>query len=246
MEGYRVLTISLIHWNFGFGWYPEARNVSTFYDTICCNVNSCMPQTRPRSANYAGQLLQYFVSRGRELYGEKFLIYNIHSMLHLREEVRQYGSLDACSAFNFENYMQQLKKLVRSGKNPLVHVVKRLSEIKKTEKPIEINTADFPIATKSPNNCYLLVDAEEHVTCCEVLYPSNTLDRKDIFVCRVYEHSKAHFTQPCDSRIRHIYRVNQKYTHLREVQADNLTKKAIRLDLGKAGELLFLAILHQL
>ena len=59
---------------------------------------------------YASELLVYFVEQGRVLYGKEFIVYNVHSMIHLAAETYHYGGLDKCSSFPFENYMQKLKK----------------------------------------------------------------------------------------------------------------------------------------
>ena len=86
------------------------------------------PRLLQQHRQYAHELLVFFVKEGYNLYGQTFLIYNVHMMLHLSHNVSNFSSLDSCSAFAFENYMQVLKKHVRSGKNPIVQIVKRLLE----------------------------------------------------------------------------------------------------------------------
>ncbi|XP_039503150.1 uncharacterized protein LOC120459779 [Pimephales promelas] len=78
--------------------------------------------------DYAHQLLQYFVEKGCELYGHTFLVYNIHTMLHLSTDAVCFKGLDNCSGFMFENYLQAIKKMVRSGKSSLAQVANRLEE----------------------------------------------------------------------------------------------------------------------
>ena len=78
---------------------------------------------------YAQQLLQYFVNNCKHVYGETFAVYNVHSLLHLHEDVSFYGcSLNEISCFPFENFMQHLKKLVRNGNNPVAQVGKVLHQ----------------------------------------------------------------------------------------------------------------------
>ncbi|CAB4028785.1 Hypothetical predicted protein [Paramuricea clavata] len=92
--------------------------------------------------DYAKQLMEYFVEQGKLLYGDEFLVYNVHSMIHLADVVGEFGSLDACSSFPFENYMQKLKRLVRSGRNPIAQIAKRMSEYSGT---VEDTRQCFPV-----------------------------------------------------------------------------------------------------
>ena len=82
------------------------------YDHFLCLSIASSTLLCPRLAllhrPYAKQLMEYFVEQGKVLYGNEFQVYNVHSMIHLADEVQEYGSLDACSAFPFENYMQEL------------------------------------------------------------------------------------------------------------------------------------------
>lgn len=68
-------------------------------------------------------------------YGSQFMTHNFHNILHA-DDVNPFGSLDSCSAFRFENYLNSLKRLVNSGNKPLQQIVRRLIEIN-TLKPDE-------------------------------------------------------------------------------------------------------------
>jgi len=92
---------------------------------VCILVNDTLSQ---KHNVYAHELLVYFVERGKALYGDEFLVYSVHSLIHLPRESVVHGSLENSSAWKFESFMQVLKKLVRSGKNPVAQVVKRITE----------------------------------------------------------------------------------------------------------------------
>jgi hypothetical protein len=51
------------------------------------------------------------------------MVYNVHSLIHLADDALLYGNFDCVSAFEFENYMQQIKKLLRSKCLPLEQVI---------------------------------------------------------------------------------------------------------------------------
>lgn len=78
--------------------------------------------------DYVQQLLDYFVKQFEILYGVQFLSHNVHGLLHLCDVYKTFGPLDNCCAFKFENYMKELKSLVRKNEKPLEQVVNRYSE----------------------------------------------------------------------------------------------------------------------
>lgn len=77
---------------------------------------------------YAESLLDYFVQKFQSLYGYEYLSYNVHALLHLADDVRNFGELDNFSAAKFENNLQKLKKLVQGNHRPLQQIVRRFSE----------------------------------------------------------------------------------------------------------------------
>lgn len=87
--------------------------------------------------SYAEDLIKYFIKNSIEIYGPDFISHNIHSLLHLNDCVRLFGSLDEFSAFPFENYMQKLKKYIRRHSQQLQQVVCRVSEDNNFLQPIQ-------------------------------------------------------------------------------------------------------------
>ena len=211
-----------------------------FEHFLCLSVASCIlvcPTLAKLHRDYAKQLMEYFVEQGKILYGDEFLVYNVHSMVHLADEVKEFGSLDACSSFPFENYMQKLKRLVRSGKNPISQVAKRMSESSGVIEPID----DATISLKKPDNAFLLTGP----SCCEVVNKVGNVDENgnETYLCRVYERTDALFVIPCDSRLIGVHKGNARRTTMKVLHSHLLTKKAIKIDLGP-DKIVFMAVLH--
>lgn len=78
--------------------------------------------------DYSQQLLLLFVQHANEIYGPEFIVYNVHSLIHLADDVRRFGELNGISCFPFENYLKTIKKLVRKPNLPLQQVIRRLTE----------------------------------------------------------------------------------------------------------------------
>ena len=80
-------------------------------------------------ADYAKDRLVDFVTHFIKLYGKEFVTYNVHAVIHLPNDVKNYGNLDKFSAFPFENFLGQIKKLVRKPSSVLPQVIRRLKEL---------------------------------------------------------------------------------------------------------------------
>lgn len=78
--------------------------------------------------DYAEKLIACWLSQSKKLYGKQFIVYNVHSLLHLPDDVRKYGHLDAVSAFPFENFMRHLKSTIRKPQKVLEQLANRMAE----------------------------------------------------------------------------------------------------------------------
>lgn len=76
----------------------------------------------------AQNFLEEFVTNAPNILGEDFVVYNVHSLLHIVDDVRKYGPVTKYSAFPFENYLFSLKLNLRSKKHVLQQLHRRLVE----------------------------------------------------------------------------------------------------------------------
>lgn len=86
------------------------------------------PSLCEKYLDFAAHLLKHFVDSFGTLYGRNQLVYNVHSLIHLPEDAKRYGVLDAVSSFKYESYLGRLKKLVRRPQFPCKQIVRRVFE----------------------------------------------------------------------------------------------------------------------
>jgi hypothetical protein len=79
-------------------------------------------------ADYAHRRLCAFIEQARILYGTEFIVYNVHGLTHISEDVKRFGPLDEHSAFPFENFLGHLKMLLRKPQFPLQQIIRRVIE----------------------------------------------------------------------------------------------------------------------
>lgn len=156
------------------------------FSTAMCILMSL--QLAVTHSSYAHDLLTYFIEQEGILYGQRFIVYNVHSLLHLAAEVNSFGCLDNLSAFPFENKLQQIKGMVRSGKTPLMQVANRLEVTINVKIKIERQRSAF----KGRNKVFMLSGEE----CCEVVSVSGENKRNGL--CRAYTNLQPYMMAPCD------------------------------------------------
>jgi len=112
--------------------------------SILCSKRYCYQK---KWLNYAQNLIECFVKQYGIIYGKHNISYNIHGLLHLVDDVENYGSLDYFSTFKFESYLGHLKKKIHKEDKPLQQIVRRYTEsialnnLNKLSNASDINTS---------------------------------------------------------------------------------------------------------
>lgn len=197
------------------------------------------------SANLCHRLLEKFVKDGSRLYGKAFLIFNVHSLLHLSTDAIAFKSLDYCSAFRFENYMRNFLKMVRTGKNSLSQVIRRYKEsemhmaAKIFHQSAELSR--ISVSAARPNNAFLMKDG----SCCEVIQILN--ERRDYseILCRVFASRCSLYTTLVNSCNIGAFKYNIYRICTTRATSKDLANRAILLEYPN-GEVVFLTIVHSM
>lgn len=92
--------------------------------SILCDKETCTTHT-----DLVRNMLNTFVNDMAEIYGDENVIYNVHCLTHLVDDVQLFGSLDEFSSFPFESYMFQIKRLLHKNSQPLAEISNRIIEM---------------------------------------------------------------------------------------------------------------------
>ena len=172
---------------------------------IFCSKNM---QTK-ENIDYAQCLCVKFVKNYQKLYGSKQnIVYNVHNLIHIHEDVRRYGTLDSISAFKYETLLGTLKRLIRGGSLPLQQVCGRITEL--AECPAK------SIENKPDKNKIILVNGTLHLkhmkesavqlndkNYCIVL----NKQKNGMVTIKRFKTIKSAYSYPIDSKFLDIYHV---------------------------------------
>ena len=146
------------------------------------------------------KLAIYFVQKSIELHALSFCTYNVHNLIHLHEDVEYFKKdLHSISCFNFENYLQALKKYVRQSTNPAAQVVKRIKEMEKTGEAKDHKHIKTNFLAKVKDSCFLLHSGD-------IAFIQNKVV-DGAYLCSVIREGSLqnYFNRPCHSKLFGIY-----------------------------------------
>ena len=134
------------------------------------------PDVNTDEVLFAKQLLIWFVQNSEVVYGEIFNVYNVHSLIHLADDVLYFkSSLNELSAFKFENFIPTIKKSVKSSNNPVAQVVMRMLESdgnfdfkasnKSTGYKMKEHGKDSCFLTRNGDICFIESISQENIKC---------------------------------------------------------------------------------
>lgn len=85
-------------------------------------VSICSAEEHFNYLDVAELISKQYVQLFSDIYGYKTVSKNVHNIGHIVNDVKRFGILENFSAFEFENQIGVLKKLVRTGNLPLEQV----------------------------------------------------------------------------------------------------------------------------
>lgn len=151
-------------------------------------------------------LITRFIKQYKKLYGLDQVVYNIHCLSHICDDVELYGPLERFSAFPFESYMRVLKGDVKGPKCPATQLYNRITERAqvqdtfphsfyddihnslacKLNKSFHVVHENLVISPKPPDNCFmqngiphLIMSIDGSLAHC----------KRFVNLCNLYEHA---------------------------------------------------------
>ena len=182
---------------------------------------------------FAEKCLKLFMQKGEYIYGSSFMSYNVHSLLHLVNDVERYGTLTDNSAFCFESFNSAFRYFIRARKSPLTEFVNRFNE--KCSISFFWNTDN----NKKKKLYHYIVKGN-----CLTVTLSDLMDKNlDIIPCKSYLDVRPLHVYPCDSRIIGRYKY-KKENEEKSISKKELIKECIRLDIDD-NSFAFIQLLHK-
>lgn len=173
--------------------------------------------------DFASILLKKFVSQVPSCYHTDFLSYNMHSVQHLPIDVKNHGSLDRYSAFEFESYLYKLKTMLRTNKHHLKQVVHRIKERDAAEIIVKNAPTSIDQLSVEKGKLYLMASGN-------ICIIKKITDK--FMYASLYSNNSEIKSYPCKSSKLSIYKLGSM-EHRRKINKCDLIKKCLCLNLNE-------------
>jgi hypothetical protein len=214
-------------------------------------------------------LFHEFVQSFAQIYGENNVSYNVHNLYHIVDDVRRLGTLDKFSAFPFENELQNIKRLIRSGNNQLQQIANRMTEnILLNADTIDLNNSFLPRLNKpdlkvssSLRECtgyfreavfemFSLVNFKEgdkyflskNNEIVEFLY-GTCFQENEVIYGKQFKFKTNFYNDPFQSSLLNIYKCEKEYLQPKLFEINEVKCKLFRMQLSNE-EYVFFPLLH--
>ncbi|GBN91560.1 hypothetical protein AVEN_141241-1 [Araneus ventricosus] len=95
-------------------------SMAVLSNAVLCKEEECIV--------FAEKMLKSFVENIEIFYGEASIVYNVPNLLHISNDVRRHGNINGFSCYPFEEFLGQMKNMMRKRNHDLSQLIKRLSE----------------------------------------------------------------------------------------------------------------------
>lgn len=99
---------------------------------LCLGVRICSSKVYVQRSNYimlARELFSDFCNNFVKIYGKNEVVSNIHNVIHIIDDVEQFGSLNETSTYPFENFLHDIKLRIQASNTPIQQIARRLAEM---------------------------------------------------------------------------------------------------------------------
>ncbi|XP_061496463.1 uncharacterized protein LOC133390970 [Anopheles gambiae] len=223
-----------------------------------CAVKFLSSNTYKRQWETADTFLEQFVTDYAQIYGEGYVSSNIHNLLHVTAEVRQFGPLSTLSVYIFENALQVMKNMLRSGWKNLEQVINRLSELDNfnASEPMKVlyeieghgdnvtlQMNDY-ILKKGNRDGWFLSTEYEVIQFCSAAKVASSV----VITGKKLMGNKATYNFPVSSKYLHTFECNVKdsSTATININPSRIFCKLVAIPLGENGRTHFTPLIHTL
>ncbi|XP_035914982.1 uncharacterized protein LOC118516957 isoform X2 [Anopheles stephensi] len=231
---------------------------------LFCSITLFSSTVHKSKWHVAGQLLNKFVENFPSVYGRQYMTSNFHNLQHIYDEMLRFGSLSLISTYPFENHLQFLKRLLRSGWKSLEQAINRLAEldefkipkskdacyplISEKKKTISVTVREDFVLQNDQRNCWFLTKDNSIVKFHSANHVLETGNNKICIRGPKLNSKELVFDDPIESSEMFIFKSfnNALSETTFETYTDQILCKLVALPTSSVQEIVFVPLIHTL